>query len=59
MLIHFTRGVIDLCSPCANANYVDGTLLVYVAHTVTVISGWSSVEDPLGRHMVYRLLTMD
>ncbi len=39
----FTCGVIDLCSPCAHANYVDGTPLVYVPHTVTVISEWSSV----------------
>ncbi len=34
----FTGGVIDLCFPCAHANYVYGTPLVYVLHTVTVIS---------------------
>ncbi len=57
-LIHFKCGVRDLCFPCAPANYVDGTRLVSVPHTVTVIS-WFSVEDPLSRHIVYRSRIMN
>ena len=53
----------DLCLPRVPLPIVHCppviTRLVYVPHTVTVISGWTGVEDPLSRHKVHRLLTVD